>query len=92
MDLQKLIDRGEIIIQPIIEKCKINTKEITIKKETQIIEKGPCNKISGNKCSAYINPFIKWKLGNCPLASHIIMMEDEQKFKNPLKESKRSRR
>jgi len=77
--------------EPIIDKCKVYSKEIIIKKKPVIMEKGPCNRIDGAQCAAYIKPAVKWKNGNCPLATHIIYEEDEQKFKNPLKASKQSR-
>lgn len=92
MDLRKLIEKGEVVVEPIIEKCKINRREVTVKKETQMMEKGPCKRIDGVNCAAYISPAAKWKNGDCPLATHIIQIEDEQKFKNPLKASKRGQR
>ena len=88
MDLKELIENGEVFKEPIVELCKLFTKEVMVKNKPQIIEKGPCRKIDGTECSAYIKPAIKWKLGNCPLATHIIYEEDEQKLKNPLKASK----
>ena len=86
------IEDLRMIRLPIIEKCKLFSKEIIIKKEIQIMERGPCTRIDGNKCDAYINPSVKWKLGNCPLATHIIVDEDIQKLTNPLKASKRGRK
>ena len=91
MDLRKLIEKGEVVVDPIIAKCKINLREVIVNKEAKMMEKGPCTRIDGVNCGAYINPAAKWKNGNCPLATHIILVEDEQKFKNPLKASKRAR-
>jgi hypothetical protein len=76
---------------PIIDKCKIFTKEVMVKRKPVMMEKGPCSRIDGDKCGAYINPAAKWKLGHCGLATHIIHEEDEQKFINPIKASKRGR-
>ena len=91
MDLKTLIERGEVIREPIVEKCKVNKREVIVNKKPVIMEKGPCNRVDDNICAAYIKPSAKWKNGDCPLASHIIQVEDEQKFINPLKASKRAR-
>ena len=77
--------------EPIIDKCNIFTKVIMVKKKPVTMEKGPCSRIDGTQCAAYIKPAGKWKNGNCPLATHLIYQEDEEKFKNPLKASKRAR-
>jgi len=43
-------------------------------------------------CKAYIQPSMKWRLGDCGLATHIVTEETSKKKKiNPLKASKRSR-
>ena len=90
MELQKLIDKGEVVKTPIIEKCKLHTKMVTINKEEVLMEQGPCTRTDGEFCNAYINPAVKWRLGNCGLATHIIQDEDTKKFKlNPIKASKR---
>lgn len=90
MDIHKLIAKGEVVVEPVIDKCLIYSKEVTINKKTQMMEKGPCSRINGDKCGAYINPTAKWRLGNCNLATHIIFEEDVEKFKlNPIKASKR---
>ncbi len=54
-----------------------------------------CNHIlnlkSGNYCSAYPDPNIKWKHEKCNLATHLKEEEKQSKTKiNPLKASKRS--
>jgi hypothetical protein len=33
-------------------------------------EHGPCERIDGNKCKAYISPKMWWDKGKCPLATH----------------------
>jgi len=44
-------------------------------------------------CSACPDPTLKWKNGNCNLASHVSSAAAEQKAKiNPLKASKRARK
>ncbi len=75
--------------EPIIEACTVQKKTITKKGEENILEKGPCERIDGNFCAAYIKPSAKWRIGNCVLATHIIHQEDEKKFVNPIKASKR---
>ena len=75
---------------PIINECLINKKEVTINKETTMIEKGPCTRMMKGKCEVYWDPTAKWKNGDCPMATHIIYKEDEDKFKlNPIKASKK---
>ena len=97
MDLQKLIDKGEIIKLPVIDKCILLTKKVVVKEKGQetpvTMEKGPCSRIADDKtCCAYFNPSEKWKLGNCGLATHLFQEEEVKKFKlNPIKASKKSR-
>ncbi len=48
---------------------------------------------SGLYCTACPEPAVKWKNGNCNLASHVTAAETGAKTKiNPLKASKRARR
>jgi len=48
---------------------------------------------SGWYCSACPDPSLKWKNGNCNLASHVVKNSGAAKAKlNPLKASKRARR
>ena len=48
---------------------------------------------SGWYCSACPEPVVKWKNGNCNLASHVSSASTGSKTKiNPLKASKRARR
>ncbi len=89
MELRKLIEKGEVIQEAIIDQCKLFAKEITVKGKKEIMERGPCSRIDGNLCAAYIKPAARWKLGPCPLATHIIHEEEAVKFKlNPIKASK----
>lgn len=53
-----------------------------------------CNRIaeqeSGIYCSIFPEPAVKWKLGNCNMATHIkAEIVDNKKKLNPLKASKR---
>lgn len=61
---------------PIDEKCKGCSR-------TEMID--------GNElCRAYIDPPLKWRLGDCGLATHIISEAAAKKKKlNPIKQSKR---
>jgi len=64
----------------------------------QIVEQcNGCNRgaefASGWYCTACPDPTVKWKRGNCNLASHIKATSDSSKAKiNPLKASKRRNR
>jgi len=64
----------------------------------QIVEKCQgCNRgaeySAGWYCSACPNPSVKWKNGNCNMASHVSAAAEAKKAKiNPLKASKRARR
>lgn len=45
---------------------------------------------SGWYCSATPDPSVKWKFGNCNLATHVTMTVKQEKAKlNPIKASKR---
>ena len=46
---------------------------------------------TGWYCTSCPEPFIKWKNGNCNLASHVTMTVKESAKLNPLKASKRGR-
>ncbi len=43
-------------------------------------------------CSSYLFPYAKWRIGNCPLATHIPRDDPGQPGKklNPIKASKKS--
>jgi hypothetical protein len=64
----------------------------------EIVEKcDGCNRSvelsSGWYCTAYPDPSLKWKIGNCNLASHVASALSTTKAKiNPLKASKRRSR
>ena len=66
---QMMADREDVI-----GACEIFTdKEGT--------EHGPCKHMDGTKCAAYMLPKMKWRLGNCPLASHLINEGDHTQSK-----------
>ena len=49
-----------------------------------------CEKVLPNgSCNAYIYPVVKWKNGNCPLASHLQKRTQAKEFVDPLKQSKK---
>ncbi len=90
MNLRKLIEKGEVVIEPVIDKCY--TFEFTGKnKQNDAVTttSGPCKRIVGDVCGACISPKAKWRLGNCNLATHIISVEEQKKKLNPIKASKR---
>ena len=86
MDREKLMNKRE----DVIDKCILFEKEVVVKGKPEVMKKGPCKKIDGKKCAAYISPAARWKLGNCCLATHLIHAEEQQKFINPLKASKKA--
>ncbi len=83
-----LLDQRE----PIIDECKTFSKEVVVKNKKEMMTKGPCERIDGELCAAYISPTARWKLGPCCLATHLIHDEEVQKFRNPLKASKQAAR
>lgn len=76
----------------VIESCLIQTQTVIVKEKDVVLKKGPCTRIDGEKCGVYIFPAAKWRAGNCPMATHLIIEEDEHKFKNPLKASKQKQK
>lgn len=47
------------------------------------------------KCMAYVNPQVKWKLGHCHLANHVVVSEEQGPSKvrvGQQKQKKKSRR
>ena len=57
---QMMADREDVV-----EACEVFTN-------TNGTEYGPCERIDGTKCSAYVSPKAKWRLHHCPLATHWI--------------------
>lgn len=66
----------EYIKEPIVEKCEGCGKSLT-HNDVEV-------------CSVYLMPKSKWRIGNCPSATHIKKEIEVDTFKlNPLKASKR---
>ena len=64
--------------EPIIDKC-MGCEKITVGPERGVAT-----------CSVYLYPTIKWRIGNCPMASNIKKNLDQmKKFEDPLKKSKK---
>lgn len=64
-----------MIKQPIVEKCK------------------ECKNVSSgfdefDVCRIFLIPSSKWRIGNCPMATHVEKEKLESKFVDPLKASK----
>jgi hypothetical protein len=60
-----------------------------------IVEKcSGCDRVkgfpTGEYCTSYPNPGVKWEFGKCNFATHIKVEKVEQKKLNPLKASKRA--
>ena len=49
---------------------EIIVKECEIFADIEGLVYGPCKRIDGTKCSVYMIPKSKWRLGHCPLATH----------------------
>jgi hypothetical protein len=61
------LDRLRKEREPIIDQCK----KFGDNEE-------PCSRIDGVLCSAYVSPKAKWRLGACPLATHVIERVGDQ--------------
>jgi hypothetical protein len=44
------------------------------------------------RCQAYLYPDMKWRLGNCPLATHLTAVIEEQKGKRRVGQQKQKKR
>ena len=55
------------------------------------IEHGPCKRIDGAKCSAYMNPKAKWSFQRCPLATHCVDESHDVKNKVRIGQQKGSK-
>jgi len=58
-------------------------------------KEGSCSRIDedGIHCSVYIKPKIMWKLGPCPLATHVVIRETKNdKIRVGQQKSRRKRR
>ena len=65
----------------IIKQCEIFT-------DKEGMNYGPCSRIDGVKCSAYMIPRMKWRLGRCPLATHWIDETNKKKTKSRVGQQK----
>jgi hypothetical protein len=63
--------------EPIIDKC-LGCDNVVVGPEP-----GPAT------CRRFLVPAAKWRIGNCPMASHIKKVAIEDKHVDPLKASKR---
>jgi len=51
-----------------------------------------CGRHDGTYCTVYTIPKAKWRSGNCPMATHLVVEQKKDKKKlNPIKKSKRNR-
>lgn len=67
--------------QPIVEKCFGCNKIVSdTDYSKQVMDK--------DTCSVYIIPASKWRIGNCPAATHVEKEKVEDRFVDPLKASK----
>jgi len=70
----KLIEELREVREPIIEQCKHFEDS-----------KNPCGRIDGELCNATLSPAVKWRLGPCNLATHVI-----KKILTPLQGKRRA--
>jgi len=68
--------------QSITEKCVGCTKILA---QETMFQGGPVF-----ICMAYLDPPAKWRIGNCPMATHLQKEIKKQGFVDPLKASKKS--
>lgn len=79
--------------KPVVDQCKVFNFTVKNSKGVPVDQvSGPCTRIDGELCAAYAYPDTRWRLGNCPLATHIIGEAEQQKKVNPIKASKKAAR
>lgn len=64
-------------------------------KKTKVIDKCEgCARINErtNFCTTYVNPEKKWRLGNCPLATHVVVRVEENQEKRRVGQQKQKKR
>ena len=66
---------------PVIDECRNHPTE-------------PCSFLEKDSdfCTAYMNPKSRWRLGPCPLATHVSVQEEKQKGKVRVGQQKQRRR
>ncbi len=76
--MQKRNKQGQIIKKPIKP----------IKKEPIIDKCQECTLHKDSLCDVYQFPSTRWKLGNCPMATHVVTRVKESKFKRRIGQQK----
>jgi len=66
---------------PVVDECRNNPTE-----PCSFLEKG------SDFCTVYINPKSRWRLGPCPLATHVSTQEEKPKTKIRVGQQKQRRR
>lgn len=54
-------------------------KRLPIVEQCTGVEKSCSGIDGGTLCSSYINPESKWRDGNCPMATHLEIVDDKKK-------------
>jgi hypothetical protein len=78
-----------------IEELRANRKPIVDQCKQFGENEGSCKRIEDNLCEAYYDPSKLWRLGPCPLASHvhiIVGQEDQGKVRAGQQKGRRKRK
>lgn len=74
---KKRMKKSQLTREPIIDKC-VGCDKVRVGPERGV-----------GTCVAFLYPSVKWRIGNCPLASHLKREVGKEKFVDPIKKSKR---
>ena len=66
----------------------IKSTKSLFEKEPIVDDCLPCIRHDKKVCSAYLSPAQKWRLGDCPLATHVIVLIKEDSGKKRIGQQK----
>lgn len=73
--------------QPICDKCHRDIIE-----DEKVIDTKTCELVDGEKCNVYAFPDAKWRLGNCPMATHVETEQEKKSVKKRVGQQKQTRK
>lgn len=84
----------------VVDKQFENWREKMLSERTPVVsecirdETNPCKRIEEGTqlCLAYINPSVRWKLGTCPLATHVVTRINAEQGKTRVGQQKQKRK